>query len=406
MVRIGEYGYNITPPEQIKAELLEKIKAEVAGFEERPADLNNNLINESVIICSYLENQLQFLFNSYSPSYANQTIFEQFASEQGLRKKGAYPSYCEFKITGKPYALIPPNTKISDVNKSIEFIIEGEHILGTTGEIIVTGYSEKDGSNFNKDEINVFVNELQGLDSVTNTSPPSPPSEIEDFYKFKLRTQATWRAPRTGTWDYLLSQIKGIDGVTDRCVSFRVIERYIDLGEGNKQYFNSAELIVLGGDNVSITETIYKTVGFTSFMFRSFPSDNDNTRKIQTQITLGQSIIPFEFTRPKKSSIDIEVKIRLVGLTADSDSLQQLTQQTYEDYFNSLQVGSQINKLQLNALFFEGFQRSGSKWTEVNSIDFVCKKNDTEAQFNEYGFLDIAFDEYLELTSYKVTINE
>lgn len=73
-------------------------------------------------------------------------------------------------------------------------------------------------------------------------------------------------------------------------------------------------------------------------------------------------------------------------MTADSDSLKQLTSENFENYFNTLQVGSKVNKLQLQALFFDGFQKSGSKWTEVRKIDFVCKKNNENALFDENDF--------------------
>lgn len=404
MLKVNDNGYNPKDAESIRNEIITMCKNEIEGFEERPADLNNNLINESVIICLQLENIAQFLFNSYAPSYANQTIFEQFANEQGLRRKGAFKSQCEFKIKGPPYSLIPAGTQVTNKSKSIKYTIQDEYLIGSAGELIVSGESDDDGSNLKKDELNIFVNDLKGV-SVSNTTSPTPPSEIESFDKFKTRVQGVWRSPRSGTYDYLLSTIKSIEGVITKCVTFRVIERYIDIDSNNKKFFNSAELVVLGGDSVAITEALYKSVGFTSFMWKSYPSDNDETRRIKTQITLGNSIIPFEFTRPKKTSLSVEVKIVLVGLTADSDSLQQLTQSNFESYFNDLQVGSKINKLQLNALFFEGFQKSGSKWTEVSSIDFVCKKNGVDSEFDSNNFLEIAFDEYLELESYKVTIN-
>ena len=110
MVQVSEKGYTPNTPSEIRNELIEKCKAEIIGFEERPADLNNNLINEAVIACSYVENAMAYLYNSQSPSYANETLFEQFAAEQGLRRKGAYPSYVELKIKGNAYTIIPKDT--------------------------------------------------------------------------------------------------------------------------------------------------------------------------------------------------------------------------------------------------------------------------------------------------------
>ena len=54
MVQVSEKGYTPNTPSEIRNELIEKCKAEIIGFEERPADLNNNLINEAVIACSYV----------------------------------------------------------------------------------------------------------------------------------------------------------------------------------------------------------------------------------------------------------------------------------------------------------------------------------------------------------------
>ena len=129
-------------------------------------------------------------------------------------------------------------------------------------------------------------------------------------------------------------------------------------------------------------------------------------RKIQHKLFLGNSVFIYEFTRPKKRDIEIEVKLILNGLVADSDSIQSLTLQAYENHFNTLQVGAQINKLLLQALFFEGFKNSGSDWVQVNQIDFSILIDNEEAPFNENGFLEIAFDEMLELKSYVVSINK
>ena len=404
MVQVSEKGYTPNTPSEIRNELIEKCKAEIIGFEERPADLNNNLINEAVIACSYVENAMAYLYNSQSPSYANETLFEQFAAEQGLRLKGAYPSYVEIK--GNAYTIIPKDTEITDENNSFIYKVEKEALIGSTGEILVNAYCEQDGSSLKANTLTKFVNEVKGLGSVTNITPPAPATEIEAFDKFKKRVQAIWRSPRAGTYDYLEGLIKSIDGVIDRSVSFKTLERYVETHDGGKKYFNSAELVVLGGDSAKIAEAMYKGGGITSFAFRSFPSDNDMNRKIQHKLFLGNSVFIYEFTRPKKRDIEIEVKLILNGLVADSDSIQRLTLQTYENHFNTLQVGAQINKLLLQALFFEGFKNSGSDWVQVNQIDFSILIDDEEAHFNENGFLKIAFDEMLELKNYVVSINK
>lgn len=404
MFQVTNKGYQPSSPEQIKEELLQACKAQIIGFEERPADLNNNLINEAVIACSYVENAMSYLYNSQSPSYANQTLFEQFAAEQGLKRKGAYPSYVELKIKGKPFTIIPKDTEITDTNKSFIYKTEKESLIGSTGEILVNAYCEQDGSTLGANTLTTFIQELKGLDSVTNITPPAPATEIEEFSKFKKRVQAIWRSPRAGTYDYLEGLVKSIDGVIDRSVLFKTEERFVEI-EGQKKYFNSAELVVLGGDSAKIAEAMYKGGGITSFSFKSFPSDNDMNRKIQHKLFLGNSVFLYEFTRPKKRNIEIEVKLLLNGLVADSDSIQKLTLNAYENYFSTLQVGAQINKLLLQALFFDGFKESGSDFLQVNTIDFTILLDEVEAPFNEHGFLNIAFDEMLELKNYVVSIN-
>ena len=406
MIQISDKGYTPSTPSEIREELLEKCKAEIPNFDERPADLNNNLINESVIVCSYIENALGYLFNSQSPSYANETLFNQFASEQGVKRKGAYPSYVELKITGDSYTIIPKDTEVTDANNTFIYKVENESLIGSTGEILVNAYCDEDGSSLGVNTLTKFVNEVKGLKSVTNITPPAPATEVEDFDKFKKRTQALWRSPRAGTYDYLEGLIKSIDGVIDRSVSFKTEERYVETSSRDKLYFNSAELVVLGGDSAKIVEAMYKGGGITSFLFKSFPSDGDEKRKVQHKLFLGNSVFTYEFTRPKTRNIEIEVKIVLNGLVAESEALQKLTKQSYENYFNTLQVGSQINKLLLQSLFFEGFKNSGSDWVQVNSIDFVVLLDNQSAPFNENGFLDIKFDEILELNNYIVSINK
>lgn len=405
MLEINGKGYQPKTPSEIRELLIKECLDKIEGFETRPADLNNNLINEAAIACAYVENTLNYLYNSQSPSYANEIIFKQFASEQGLTQKGAYKSYVELKITGDPFVIIPKDTEITTETSDFIYKTESEAIISSTGECLVNAYCDNDGHALQPNTLNKFVNELKGLKSVKNITQPSPAVDVESFDKFKDRVQATWRSPRAGTYDYVISLVKNINGVIPRSVAFNTTERF-EIIENEKRYYNSAELVVMGGDSNEIVKALYKGGGISSFIFKSYPSNNETERKIIKSLTLGNSIFTYEFTRPKILNIEIETNLSLIGLVADSEALQNLTKESYVSYFKDLQVGTQINKLTLQSLFFDGFKKSGSQWSQVNQIDFKILINNKEATFNQNDFLEIPFDCLIELKNYNVRIND
>lgn len=393
--KIDNKGYQPETPLELREKLLEQVKEKIPDFTEFSAELRNNLLDEGATFLVYVENLITTLYNWYSPSQAPQLLFEMFANEQGLRRKGAYESQVNLKFTGEQGFLIPQDTQVTNGNKTIIFKTYEEVIIGTTGEVNVVAYCDDD--NIPEIEVGELNTLVLNLDlQVSNIDKPTKPIEEESFSDFKLRCQNRWRNPKIGTYERLVNEIKGIDGVLQRGCTYKITDD------------NSINLVVSGGSLVDIATAIYRYGGITTKAFVSNPSNSEADRTKEQNIIVMNNSHTYKWTEAKPINLYIKIDIKLKSITASSLSIQNLTEPKMIDYVNNLQVGTPVNKLSITQNFLNGFQEAGGEANNISqdSLIIKVKNNDTQGNidFDSDGYLQANFDEYFVLTKYEVEI--
>lgn len=400
MWQLDNNGYQPSTPEELRELLLAKVKEKIPTFEVLPAELRNNLLDEGATFATYFEDYFQTLFNWYAPSQANEILFSMFAEEQGLRRKGAYKSEVDLKFTGTAGSVIPKDLGVTTQDKKAVFYVSEETIIGTTGEVIVLAYSNDDNiPTIGIGDLNTLTINLNL--QVTNLTQPAQPIEIESFDLFKSRCQSRWRNPKYGSYEGLISAIKSIDGVIQRTCTYKTME----IQDSGKTY-SAINVVVSGGNAEDIAYVIYKYGGLTGKLFLSNPSDSDSNRTISYDLTIFNNTHTYKFTRAKLLNLDIKVSLSLRAITSSSASLIALTKESMQDYINSLEVGTLINKATLTEAFMIGFKRAGGNALNINQemLTFEVKDGTSPMSFDGKGFLDIKFDEYCILSNYDVEV--
>lgn len=401
MFEFNNKGYQQSTNKQILESLEADIKKEIPDFQLLPQELRGNLLIEGAVFEIYLENLIAPMLNFSSPSLANETFFEFFANERGLRRKGAYKSEVDLKFTGKVGELIPKGLEVTNQAGNVVFKVYEEHFIGTTGEISVLAYSDDNPIP------QVAIGDLNKINlqlplQVTNTSAPTQPQNEESFESFKKVCQARWRNPKNASIEGLLSAISRVEGVDNRSIRYSLR----DISEGSKTY-EAINLIIGGGNPLEIAKVIYKHGGLTAKKFLSQPSNRESSRTISQDLIIYGNRHTYKFTRPKQVNLNIKVIVSFVAINASSEAIKSLTKETMANYINNLQVGSKINKASLQRAFLNGLALAGGEPTDLKGgLDYEITDGTKTLNFDRQDFLETDFDWLYTLTGYEVRINQ
>lgn len=398
--RLDNKGYQPSTTKEILENLTQDVQKEIPDFQLLPQELRGNLLIEGSVFEIYVENLLTAMFNFASPSLANETFFEFFANERGLRRKRAYKSEVDLQFTGDPGSLIPKELEVTNQDASIVYKIAEEHFIGKTGTINVLAYSDADTiPQVNIGDLNRLVLNLPL--QVTNTSTPTQPQDEEDFEEFKSACQARWRNPKNASFEGLLTALSRIEGVDKRSITYSLKEV-----QDQAKTYEAINLVIGGGDPLEIAKVIYKNGGLIAKKYLSAPSKNETQRTISQNLIIYGNTHTYQFTRPKQINLNLKVIVSFVKISTSSESVKQMTKETMQEFINHLQVGSKINKASLSSVFLKGIERAGAKPSDLKGdLQFEAKDGITPINFDSQGFLETDFDWLFVLTGYDVQVN-
>lgn len=392
-------GYQPNTPEEIRAELQALYSAIENKFQPRPADLMGNIIDSNAVGLSYLEQQINTLFNAYSPSYAPDFLFELRGAEVGLRKKGSFQSSVNIQFSGSAYSIVPANTGVTGSGLPTYSILD-DVVIPSTGSIVVTAYTDSQQiPPINIGDLNQITTNLQGI-TATNVTTPTQPQDPESNETFRARVQRQWRSPKGGSFDYLLATLQSIEGVDTRAIAVNIISASQD------------EVIVAGGTDSDIAFAILKAGGLMPSLFVSQPSQSQTNRTVIQEVVLNNQSISVTFTRALKVSLNIKVHLPLTGVSVDNNSIQSITQNAMTNYIANTRVGQPINISTLSQVFLSALEGSGASAENVNAntltfeVQNITSPNSPQPiNFTPQGFLELQKDWYCVLSEYFVVIN-
>lgn len=403
--QLTKTGYAKLTAEEVRDDLISKIKLRIPEFTLQPADLQSDLINTSIEDILQYEDMTETMLNAIAPGYANDEIFKKFAESIGLSNNVKFNSSVVLTFNGIPATFIPKGTVCSG----------GGHSVRTTKDVLLSSTGSKTVLAETTDVVVIPANTITSIDSanipgltVTNEVEGIAGIEQESLEQLKYRAQARFRSPRKGGIDYTYSIVTTNLKVDPRLVRFRLIDRIV-YNDGNststKYVMSGVEAIIGGGSDEDVALALFQGFIETQKLV-SQPSDNDTSRTVSINIGYYGNTIPIKFTRPKSLNLDITLMISFTEIQTTPTSIKGATEDELTNYINTLALGSPLSKLTLTSIILPLLQAKGIATNTIASIDYELKINgNVITTKGPEGFIkEVQFDTYLILTSYNVEI--
>lgn len=394
-------GYKKRTPGEIKEALINDLKEINASFLEQPADIQNNLLDSSVVPLLQFENVAAEILNGFGPEYANDFIWLNLANSLNLTKKSRVKAQVELKFMGVPGTYIPVGTSVS------VFTTESSVVLGSTGEAFVLATTEENifAEPNTLTEIDEFIDENL---SVTNPNASIVETPAEDIAELRNRARIILRSARKGSYDYAIARLNGIKGVNARLLKFRELDYNIkETGPGGETVLRNVqgiEAIVGGGDPYEVAGVLKDSFLETKKLI-SEPSNGEESRSVNINIKYFRNTIPVAFTRPKNLNLSIKIGIQLKNNILTQTSAEGLLMEPFENYINSLELGESINKLTFDKLILDEFIKHDIQPRDVIGFNYKILMGENILNWNGENFLDeVKWDCYLTLGGLGVEI--
>lgn len=394
-------GYKKRTPGEIKEALINDLKEINASFLEQPADIQNNLLDSSVVPLLQFENVAAEILNGFGPEYANDFIWINLANSLNLTKKSRVKAQVELKFMGVPGTYIPVGTSVS------VFTTESSVVLGSTGEAFVLATTEENifAEPNTLTEIDEFIDENL---SVTNPNASIVETPAEDIAELRNRARIILRSARKGSYDYAIARLNGIKGVNARLLKFRELDYNIKEtgpdGETVLRNVQGIEAIVGGGDPYEVAGVLKDSFLETKKLI-SEPSNGEESRSVNINIKYFRNTIPVAFTRPKNLNLSIKIGIQLKNNILTQTSAEGLLMEPFENYINSLELGESINKLTFDKLILDKLIKHDIQPRDIIGFNYKILMGENILNWNGENFLDeVKWDCYLTLGGLGVEI--
>lgn len=394
-------GYKKRTPGEIKEALINDLKEINASFLEQPADIQNNLLDSSVVPLLQFENVAAEILNGFGPEYANDFIWLNLANSLNLTKKSRVKAQVELKFMGVPGTYIPVGTSVS------VFTTESSVVLGSTGEAFVLATTEENifAEPNTLTEIDEFIDENL---SVTNPNASIVETPAEDIAELRNRARIILRSARKGSYDYAIARLNGIKGVNARLLKFRELDYNIKEtgpdGETVLRNVQGIEAIVGGGDPYEVAGVLKDSFLETKKLI-SEPSNGEESRSVNINIKYFRNTIPVAFTRPKNLDLSIKIGIQLKNNILTQTSAEGLLMEPFENYINSLELGESINKLTFDKLILDELIKHDIQPRDIIGFNYKILMGENILNWNGENFLDeVKWDCYLTLGGLGVEI--
>lgn len=396
-MKLTSKGIEKSTLEQIRNSLVESCSG-LSGFSQLPSSIQMNLIDESVVMINEIQDMIVNTMNSISPVYANDYIINQLGEAYGLKRKEESKATVTLTFTGKAGVIIPEGSQATTEDGSMLFSTTAQAVIKANGEAEVSAEGmENYKDDIEVDTVNVLVSNILNVDGVTNKNSGSSSSNAETNKEYRERVQNSMLSNRVGTIAYMLNQICGIEGVTQRFTSIRIVDGY-----KGEYKINNIEAVVGGGDDYEIAEAIFNS---TLYPDMTISNADDTARQITKNIIFNGVSYPISFTRPKKSTIQINISLTVKSgyINLPEEALKELLTTKFEEYFNNLKVGYSPSRYSFDNIIFTLFTENNYSLDIIQGISYILMVGDKQMQFTEKGTLDISYDEYFVFNNLEVS---
>lgn len=163
------------------------------------------------------------------------------------------------------------------------------------------------------------------------------------------------------------------------------------------------EIVCGGGTDEAVANAIFNSVLQTKNLV-SNPSNSETARTVTQNVTVYNSTFPVKFTRPKLSELTIDLTLTLNGSISTQTVLQNLLETVFTDYIDSLNIGKALNVISIDNVLIEALKTVPIYPETVQSSAYTFTIDSTPVSPTN-GYLPLAFDQYLSLTSFALTLS-
>ena len=244
-------GFNLKRLETSRQELVDSIQAKFGTAFDLSVDSNAGQELDSFNeIISQLWEVAQAVYWSQSPSTAEDVSLDNVASITNITRLPATKSTVTVTITGTPTTVVNTGFTASvDGNTDSRFVTLEDVIIGGGGTIDVEMTAEETGPILaNTGTLTVIETPIVGVDSITNAADAILGRYIETNSELKSRRLTLLQRSGTAASSGIRNALLLLDNVVQALVLDGVIEHQINI-------------IVQGGDDNEIAETIFLSVG-------------------------------------------------------------------------------------------------------------------------------------------------
>lgn len=400
-MEIGNTGVIKDTPTEIRDDILNQAINNVEGFTNLPSGIQNNLIDESVIIVSEIQDMLSNVMNSVSPLYANDFMVLELGEAFGLKIKDKALPNTTITFYGLAGVVIPEGVEIGNADGSKKFITTKSGIINASGQVSI--YCE--GADYYDtptpaNTLNVLLNQVLNVTSCTNLNDAVETTPAETISEFRKRFQTRALANRSGTVATLDNALKEIEGTVDRLSTYKA-SQVVD--EGVKKAV--IEVVVGGGDDYSVALAIFNSILYPDILV-SNPSGNETNRTVNINVTFNGVDFPIIYTRPKinQLSINISLTVQSGFINIPSEAFTLLLRPYYEDYVDNLKIGYAPTGYSFDDMIYQCFRDNSYSRDIITGINYTLTVNGEPATLNSERQLETDFDVAYTLLDLKCTL--
>ena len=389
-MQIGNTGVIKDNPTDIRDDILNQAIDNVEGFTNLPSGIQNNLLDESVIVISEIQDMLSNVMNSVSPLYANDFIVRELGAAFGLKIKDKTLPNTTITFYGLPGVVIPEGVAIGNADGSKKFITTKSDIINASGQVSI--YCE--GADYYDtptpaNTLTVMLNQVLNVTSCTNLNDAVETTPAETISEFRTRFQNRALANRSGTVATLNDELKKVEGTVDRLCIYKA-SQIVEKGVSKAVL----EVIVGGGDDYQVALAIFNSVLYPD-IFVSNPSNDETNRTVNINVTFNEVDFPITYTRPKinQLSINISLTVQSGFINIPSEAFTLLLRPYFENYINNLKIGYSPTGYAFDDLIYQCFKDNFYNISIITGINYTLTVNDEPASLNAQRQLQTEFDE-------------
>jgi uncharacterized phage protein gp47/JayE len=295
---VSSTGFNRKRLNQLLDELNSEVKS-IFGENfnvspESPDGQINGVISESN---ANLWEIAEEAYNAFNPKAAAGTTLSNLVQLNGITRLAATRSHVELTLTGDSGTVIPEGSLVSTSDTGDELSTDTSVTLDGAGNAIVQATALEFGPiTMLAGTITEIDNPVTGWDTVNNTADAIEGTNEESDPDLRARRQRSVARDAQAIIDGIRSAIENIDNVTQAVV----LENDTDAVDGNGLPAHSFQVVVSGGTNIDVADTIWlkKPAGIQAF--------GDITEQIIDSQGISHDI---SFSRPTAVTIYVEVTI-------------------------------------------------------------------------------------------------